>query len=488
MRVVRLPALLALLTISLFAAPYKLEKTVTVAGAYFFSPAAATDTMAAFGYMGKIRPTPEEVEKERKRIRAIIRGGIEREYGSWENYEKEMQKAGKAAAEHAKAHESDWAKELMPPSLIEQAVPTLLKGALMWVMAHPEKQTRPFGNVGETGVVLVDEKDEAHKVPIGIDQPVVSLSFSPDGRYLAVLSDMSVEDEAGRAHIAGRISVVDTKRRKVLHEWVLANAADEVRFSPDGRYLAFLLQDPKKWSRKALRLIDTATWNIEPRIFPFQSIRSSGARFGKEYRRAHFRFCCDGKRVALVTPKGIECRSVESGETLYKTPFGADEFAVARTRPWVFDMFGGLYDCEAKRRILEIPGHRGGLSRYEQVAFVDHDRAVIALNTMLPMERIDLATGKVTRASERTKTKEGLFFLTPDERHFVTFHSLPRGGYATYGPLRRQRVGLNLFETRSLRYLGSLEPPGHDTFIDAAATDKRIVAGGFATLYLYERR
>ena len=54
-------------------------KTVRLPGAYFFTPALSGDQYAAFGYIGKAKPTPAEIEAERKRIRSIIDGSIKRE-------------------------------------------------------------------------------------------------------------------------------------------------------------------------------------------------------------------------------------------------------------------------------------------------------------------------------------------------------------------------------------------------------------------------
>lgn len=473
--------------IALGAEPYKLEHMIKVGGSYFFTPAAGSATMAAFGYVGKVRPTPREIEAERKRIRAVIENGIVREYGSWENYKKQMEQVGKSVAHHAEKKKFDWAKKLMPPSLIEKAIPALLGGALISAMAHPENQSRPFGNLGETGVVLVDAKGKVHKVPLGIDQPVRSLAFSPGGRYLAALSDLGGKKKRGRRQIAGRLSVIDPKSRKVLHEWILAYAVGEVRFSPDGRRLGFLLQDPDEPSRKALRFIDTRNWRIEPRVFLFDSFDSRGIHFGKAYQNTHFRFCCGGKAVALATRRGIECRRISDGGVLYRMSGRLESFATASKHPWIFDAQGRLFDCQAKSKRVEIPGHRGGVLNYVQVAFVDEDRAVIAAPRLGPLERIDTQKGSVRRAQGRGRARGGLFILTPKGRYLAVFRSLPEAASVRCGPLRRPRVGLHLFETRSLRYLGALRPPPEDTFLDGAATESRIIVGGMRRLYLFRR-
>ena len=469
------------------AASYRLDHTLKIPDAFFFTPAAGSAQRVAFGYMRKIRPTPEEIEKERRKIRAIIRNGIIREYGSWGNYEKEMQKAGQAVAEDAKSSASARLRRLMPPELIEKSVPALLKGALLWVMAHPESQTRPFGNVGETGVVVVERNGRVRKIPIGIDQPVVSITFSPDGTKLALLSDMSSEDEKGDLHIAGRISVIDTHTYRVVQEWVLSGAADEIRFTPDGRYLAFLTQEPADRSRKTLHLIDTRTWRITPGVMPFSSRDTAGSHFGKAFRRAHFRFCCGGKMVALAVRGGIECRSVPHGRMHFRIKGGAGYFTTAKKHPWLLDDMGRIWNCTDKTKQMEIPGHKKPLTHYLQAAFIDGDKAVVGELELGEMERVSLVTGRVEKVKGKGRNRGGLFILSHDEKTLATFRTLPRSGFIRFGTLRRKRVGLHLFDTKRLRYEGTLEPPPQETFIDAAAMEGAIVVGGVKALYLYRK-
>ena len=227
-----------LLAMSLLAAawgaPYHPEKTLTVPGAYFLTPALSSPRFAVFGYIAKTRPTPEEIEAESARIRQIIESGIRREYGSWEKYGEAMKRAGKESAAKAASEEPAWARTLMPPSLIEKAVPLFMKGVLQWAMAHPEARTEPFGNVGETGILLLDGKGGYTKIPLGIDQPVVSLDISPDGRYVAALCDMSTEDESGRLHTAGRIVLVDRKGKRCVSNAFSPMPATKCASAPTG--------------------------------------------------------------------------------------------------------------------------------------------------------------------------------------------------------------------------------------------------------------
>ncbi|WP_353661710.1 hypothetical protein [Hydrogenimonas sp. SS33] len=482
---------LLLFTLSAWAiGPWHLEKRVWLPGAYFFTPALSGPHYAAFGYVGKAKPTPAEIEAERKRIRAIIDGSIRREYGSWENYEKAMRRAGESAAEAESREASAWIRKLMPPSLVKETVPLLLKGALMWVMAHPEGQSEPFGNLGKTGVMLLDETGRATQIPIGIDQPVVSMDFSPDGRWLAVLSDMSSEEENGRVRVAGRISVIDLSKREVVREWVLANAADQIRFSPDSRRLGFLVVKPGDPGEKALRFIDTARWKMTKEVVTFSSIRHGGKGFRKERHSPYFLFLPPkGKKVALLLRgNSIGCREVSKNKPLFTIRGGGGAFAVARTHPWLFDDNGRLWACDRKKVRLKVRRPGGYMFNYTAARFIEGDRTLLAVDHTRRLQRIDTESGRVQTADDAySRHKGGPFFVSPDERYIFAPYPAKGNRIVHYGPLRRKKMDLNIFETRSLRLLQTVSLPG-STVIDAAVAGERLFVGDFDTIYIYRHK
>ena len=314
---------------------------VNVSGKFFFTPSAAGEKEAAFGFVSKIKPTQEEIDREKARIKRIIDGTIKDEFGSWENYNKEMKKeVGEAVKTYGKEAPS-WAKILMPPALIKEAIPLIFKGALLYAEAHPEAQKFPIGNLGKTGVLLLDKK--AVQIPLGINQPVESLPFSPDGKYLAVLSDMSFEDEGGKFHIIGKISIIDTSTKKVVKEWIFKGATDEIAFSPDGRYLTFLARKQKDWKKVRIIFIDTKEWKLMSKMLHFSSRIISGNMYGKSYSVPNYLFSPDGKNIAVLFNDGsIGIYETNSLRQVFIIKGGGGTYAFAHRKPYLFDDNGRL--------------------------------------------------------------------------------------------------------------------------------------------------
>ena len=486
----RLFVWLALLFVTVTAAsadPYRLERSLRIPGAYFFTPALSSPRFALFGYIGKARPTPEEIAAERKRIRRILDSAVKREYGGWEKYGEAMKEAGKEAAARAASEEPAWARTLMPPSLIEEAVPLLMKGALMWAMAHPEAQTEPFGNVAETGIVLLDAEGRYTKIPLGIDQPVLSLDISPDGRYAVALCDMSVEDEKGRLHTAGRICLVDTETKKVRFERIYANACGEVRFSPDGRRLAFVLRDPAAWERMAIRFIDLRSGRLEKGAILFEGADVSESFYGRKRRLPHFRFA-GGRLVALFSSreKGVLCFDARSLRRRGLLKGSGPRFAAAKSHPWIFDERGRLRRCGDGKGLFSLNLPRDTLHEIPEAVFFHGDRKLLAVDRMGCLYRVDTATRSYQKSECRPKNRSGLFFLTPDEKMAVAFRESPGGGFVRYGPLKRRKTELRIFETGSLRMVQTIRPP-RSTVIDAAAAGNRLFVSDFERIDIYTK-
>ncbi|WP_456451490.1 WD40 repeat domain-containing protein [Hydrogenimonas sp.] len=478
-----------LLALSLHAASYRLHESLKIPGALFFTPAASSERLAAFGYLSKAKPTPEEIAAEKRRIQSILENSIAREYGGWEGYEEAMKKAGEEAAKQADKEEPSWAKALMPPSLIEEAVPFFMKGALMWVMAHPEARTEPFGNVGETGVVLLEPSGRYVKVPLGINQPVVSLDISPDGRYVAALGDMSTEDEKGRLHTMGRVSLIDTKTRQVVFSAIFANATDEVRFSPDGRSLALLLRDPKDWSRMAVRFLEVPGGRLQKGAIYFKGFDSTQNIHGKTRRLLRFRFTGGGRALALFDSgeKGLVCYNLQTKTRIGEAVRGSGPlFGAAHTRPWLLDARGRLFRCGERRPVFDLKLPRDLLHEFVDVAFTPDDTAALATDWMGCLYRIDPRTGRYAKSSCRLGERAGLFFLFPDGRTLAAFREVPKEGFVRFGPLKRKKVELRLFDTASLRPLQALRP-SRGTVVDAAAANETLFLGNFDTIDIYTK-
>ncbi len=322
---------------------YREVNRIKIPGALYFTPAASTGSVAAFACVSKIKPTPQEIAEEQKRINTIIDGTIKDTYGSWDNYEKALRRESTQAAESYEKQAPLWTKRLMPPTLIKETVPLLMKGALMFAKAHPEMQEEPIGKVGETGVVLIHSGGRFAKIKLGINQPVESLSFSPDGKTLAVLSDLSFEDKSGVLHVLGRISVISIPLHKVIKTWILNNITDEIKFSPNGSYLTFLVESPKNWKKSEIAFIDTHSWRLTPKLISFCSLNMSGDFYGKNYHVPHCKFSFDGKTIALLlNDKSIGLYDVESLQSTFKIRGGGGAFAFSRNRPFLFDDNGRL--------------------------------------------------------------------------------------------------------------------------------------------------
>jgi len=343
-----------LATITVWGTPYHMERSISIPGAYFLTPALSSPIFAIFGYIGKAKPTPEEIDAEKMRIQKILDNCVKQGYDSWENYEKETERAGSEIATKAASKEPEWVCTLLPPSLIKEAVSFFLKSALIWVKAHPEAQIEPFSNAGETGIIIFEGSGRYTKIPIGVDQPVVSIEILPDKRRVAVLCNMSTEYKKGYLHIVGRISLIDLNTKKVYFEQIFANACDELHFSLDGRRLAFPLRDPAKYAHMVVRFLNLKNKRLDKESIAFSRFDISGDTHGKKHKVPHFQFVDRGKFIAFysIRDKGIHCYDINdlySHTTLKRCgPY----FSAAKYGPWIFDAHTKLYHCKKERKIF----------------------------------------------------------------------------------------------------------------------------------------
>lgn len=461
--------------------PYAVKK---IPGAFYFTPSASSKEFALLGYMSKITPTPEEIEAEKERINAIIDEGVKRGYGSWDNLEKAMREAGEQSAQSVRKEAPQWVRSLIPPSLVKEAVPLLMKGALLYAKAHPEAMREPVGNVGETGVIVVNSWGKVTKIPLGINAPVLSIDISPDGWTAAVLTDMSFEDENGRLHPLGEISLIDLKSRTRTHSWIFANLAEHVAFVPGANMLAFdCYTDMKDFSKREVRLIDLKHKQVTKHHFHIIG-SGSGSIFGKKVRYPGFIFAPNKPIVALYNKGMYELRDILTGQKLLKVIANSHVLAFAHRHPWVFTGIGELWDYQNKKRLAAIkPRLRGMMLPLGDAKFTKDDRNILYLEGCF-LTRFDTESARAIISTTESRSGAGLFFLTPDERFVVAFVS--GKGMSAYKKnyLRRQRLCLRIIATEDLRAQQDICFED-STVVDAAMAGNTLIVSDFDQLHIY---
>jgi len=456
-----------------------LQKSVTIEGKYYFTPALANERVAIFGYISKFKPTKKEIEEQRKLLKRLIDEGIEREYGGWNGYEKALKKSAKEATKGA----PDWLKHTLPPKVVEEAAPLLMKGALWYAMSHPELSAEPLGNVGECGVVILHEDGRYHTIKLGIDQPVVWIAFSPDGRYAAVLSDASVEKD--RLYVFGKIDIISLDNERIVKSYLLANVADQIRFTPDGRYLAFMVQNPKKWSQKALRFIDLRSFNITSKTIPFEAgTISHSIHVGKNYKEPIFLFSYDSRVVCMRDRGyGLTCRLLDSKRKIYEDRGGGLSFDLSPSLPYLFNDKGELIDLKS-HQVLYRYKKSPAFKRWplEQVRFQKGERVVIRniMGKLYLFER-----GRVLAQTKGFGLKSKHFFLSPEA--IVSFERDGNGLVTYHGYLKREKSMLRLYDPKTLKLLDEIRF-AQGSVVDAAATGDRLFVSGFDSIRIYRFR
>ena len=464
--------------------PYAVEK---IPGAFYFTPAAFSKEFALFGYASKITPTPEELEAEKKRINKIIDESVKQGYGSWENFEKEMRKAGEKATKKEEKEAPAWLKYLLPPSLIKEAAPLLMKGALLYVKAHPEASREPIGNVGETGIIIVSRWGNVTKIPLGINAPVESIAVSPDGKMAAVLTDMSFEDKNGRLHILGEISLIDLRWKEKIYSRIFANLAGHIAFVPGTNWLAFDYHtDMHDFGKQDVRFFDIKTKRILK--YNFHTLgNGSGSIHGKDIDYPNFildRDPINGHPLIATYNRGyFEIYKIMTGKRLLKVLSNGHTLAFAHKHPWVFSGVGEFWDYKKAMKIGSVKLAAGKSFPAIDAKFTKDDSSIIYVDFGCP-KRFDTNTKKVVKTCDFYSSC-GLFFLTPDDQFLIGFKE--RKGMVTYKKryLKRSKLCLRVIDTRNLRTRQNIYLR-NSTVIDAAMAGNTLVVSDFDKIYIFK--
>ena len=359
---------------------YNLHKIEKIPGALYFTPSASSPEYAVFGYVSKVVPSEGEIRREKERITSVIDRSVKEGYGSWSEMYGQLSSAGDEASRSASEKAPPWLKILFPPSLVKESVPLLLKGAMLYVKAHPEAAGEPIGNVGETGIVIVDGWGGVTKVPLGINAPVVSMDVSGDGRLVAVLTDMSFEDKKGRLHLLGEISLVDLHSKKRMYSWIFANLGKSVAFVPSAHMLAFgCYVNSKNFSEREIRFIDLKDKKITKHHYRFTD-PGSGLIFGKKVSHPGFVISKNQPVIALYTKGAYEVRSSFTGNLLLKVKSGGRFISFGNKYPWIFTDLGELWDYKTGKLLSRIvPRLQGRLLPLNEGKFTADDAHVVYL-------------------------------------------------------------------------------------------------------------
>ncbi|MRJ03282.1 MAG: hypothetical protein GXO19_01945 [Epsilonproteobacteria bacterium] len=466
-----------LLALSLSA--FQLEREVTIEGRFYFTPALANSQMAAFGYISKVRPTPEEVERERRLLERLIQEGVEREYGGWEGFRKEVERGIEETARGAPW----WQKILFPPKLAAKGGSLLMEGLLKVALTHPNWSSQPIGAVGRTGIILFDEKGNYTDIPLGINSEVVWLAFSPRGDYLAVESDASIERE-GKVENVGRIDLIDLREKRVLHSSLFANLDRQIAFSRDGKYLAFIAHNPKRWSQKVLRFIDVERWKVTERVLPFESLRISGwGPEGRNYDRPYFLFTKESHICLQTKDHSIECYKRGSLTPFFHVRGGGGYFDLSPREERLFDDNGREWNYSTGELLHRYPRFSKNHPLW-QVRYLQDGRRVAAVDLLYQLKLY--GDGKVLAQFTRLSSLNGpqIIFPDPEDRYIYGF-AADGDRYISYrGGLRRQKKRVRVYR------IGDLKPIFDVRFekgsaVDGTATAERLFVSGFDSIRIY---
>jgi len=474
-------------SLELSANAFELYAVKKIPGASYFTPAVSSKKLAIFGYMSKITPTVKEIEAEKKRINTIIDESVKKRYGSWDNFEKEMDKAGEEIVQKENKEAPSWVKSLLPPYLIKESVPLLMKGALLYVKAHPEASREPIGNVGKTGIIIVDKWGNITKIPLGINEPVESIAISHDGKTAAVLADMSFEDKNGRLHLLGEISLIDLRTKTRSYSRIFANLAGHVAFVPGTNWFGFdYYTNMKDFAKKDVRFFDLKTKEVLKYHFHTYGNNSALVK-GKKVSYPNFFFGLNfPSHTPIVTlyKKGFfEVYDVLKNKKLLNVLANGHTLSIAHSHPWIFTGVGELWDYQNANLLGSVKLAAGKSFPAIDAKFTKDDRSIVYVEAFGCPKRFDIKTKTVVKSCD-FNSHAGLFFLTPDNQFIVTF--IEAKGMVTYKKhfLKRNKLCLRIIDTQNLhsRQNICLE---NSTVLDAAIAGNMLVVSDFDKLQIY---
>ncbi len=453
-------------------------------GAIYFTPATSSSTYAVFGYVSKVVPSRDEIRKEGDRIRSIVNKCIDDVGKNQGNLLKQFNMAGEEAAKVISKESPAWLKVLLPPTLVKETVPLLLKGAMLYVKAHPEASREPLGNVGETGVIIVNPWGEITKVPLGINAPVLCIDIAKDGERAVVLTDMSFEDKDENLHLLGEISLIDLVDKKRVRSWIFANLGDSVRFVPGTDMIAFdCYADLRNFAKREVRFIDLKSGKIAKYQYQFKN-HGSGIVFGKKIHYSGFVVSDYEPVIGLYQGAAYEIRNILTGNLLFRVKSGGYFLCFSEKHPWLFTDLGKIVDYKTGKLIAQVrPRLNGSLLPLTEARFISDDSRIVYLEGNF-LTLFDIRSGKPIVNTARIQDRGGIFIVSPDEKYLAAFISA--GGLVSYKKkyLKRQRMCLNIIDLKSLRGLQQICLPD-STVVDAALAGKSLIVSGFDSLRIY---
>ncbi len=466
---------------------YSLQKYLKFEGKFYFTPMAEGPQALAFGYVSKVKPTEEELKAARERLKRIVDEGIRRQYGSYERYYKEMERVGEEAGEKYRREAPAIIRDIMPPSLIKEAVPFFMKAMVLMVRNLPYVST-PIGNFGETGVVILKDDLSLKVISLGINEPVEDLEFSPDGRLLGVLSDMSYEDEKGKLHILGKVSLVEVETGKVLAQWIFREVRRELHFTPDGK-LALLYYPLDGKRQRKIFFINLETLKIEDQALPLNFFNGEGKMEGISFKEPIMKFSPGGKYLTVMLSEGIlQVFSYPGLKPLFKIKAGYGPWFFSPEGKYLLTSAGELWDLSSRSPVGNV-ARSTGMKRFAGIF-----DALFAGDYLYITDRIGFLR-KLSLPSLR-QVASSVFYsriswikFSPDGRYIVSLFRPLRGrSLVSYGKrLRVRKNVVKVLDGKSFELVQVIEDLT-PTALNHSFLGEKLIVSDFEGLRVYERR
>ncbi len=466
---------------------YVHERTLQLDGKFYFTPVAESSEAVAFGYISKVRPTEEELKAERERLRRIVDEAIKRQYGSYENYYREMEKIGQEAGESYSRKAPGIIKDIMPPSFIKEAVPLLMKGMVL-VMRNLPWVSQPVGNLGETGVVIVRKDLSFSVVKLGVNEPVEFMDFSPDGKLLAVLSDLSYEDKKGNVHIVGRVSLIETATGRIISQWIFRNVRDELRFAPDGKLAVLYYPWGERKERKVF-FINTRTLRVEEQALKAKFFSCKGGIDAVNVKWPVVNFSPDGRYMGVyLSGWFLEIYTYPQLKPYFKIKADCGPWLFSPDGKYFMDGGGKLWDLPSKSLVGDISKKIKMKPRFPGVL-----DARFAGDKLYITDRIGIM--RVLSLPELNQLDQSDFYsritvlkFSPDGRYVASLFTPTKGPrIVSYGKrMRVERAIVKILDASSARLLQLIEDL-KPTALSVAFLGDRLVVSDFEGIKVYRK-